>query len=143
MQRPLRQRILGLDVGTKRIGIVVSDPLGIFATPLKTIERQPEEKSMAQINEICKEYDVSDIVVGLPKNMDGTVGFQAEDCQNFANRLKETFNFDIIFEDERLTSRQAEMYLSEQKKKYTKDKGLVDIVSASIILQQYLDRRRN
>lgn len=135
-------RIIGLDIGTKRIGIALSDPLMITAQPLKTILRQPEEKSLNEIQAICNEHKVTQIIVGLPKNMNGTIGPQAEDCQNFAELIKNKTNSAIIFEDERLSSRQAERFLSEQNKKYTKNKGLVDVASAAIILQQYLDRRR-
>ena len=132
-------KIMGLDVGKKRIGISLSDPLGYTAQPYKTIERQPEQNAIDTIKKICAENNVQKIVVGLPKNMNGTIGPQAEDCMNFANLLKS--DFDIVFEDERLTSHQAEGILALQGKKYTKNKGLVDLKSACIILQQYLDRK--
>lgn len=129
-------KVMGLDVGTKRIGIALS--VLFTAQPCETIERQPEAKSVEKIKEICKENGVEKIVIGLPKNMNGTIGVQAEDCIKFADLLKN--DFEIIFEDERLTSRQAENILALQGKKYTKNKGLVDLKSACIILQQYLDR---
>lgn len=129
-------KIMGLDVGTKRIGIALS--VLFTAQPCETIERQPQEKALSKIRDICKNNGVEKIIVGLPKNMNGTIGTQAEDCQNFADLLKN--DFEIIFEDERLTSRQAEHNLALQGKKYTKNKGLVDLESACIILQQYLDR---
>ena len=91
-----------------------------------------------KIKKICSENSVQTIVIGLPKHMNGTIGEQAEDCMQFSNLLKS--DFEIVFEDERLTSRQAENILALQGKKYTKDKGLVDLKSACIILQQYLDR---
>ena len=119
-------RIMGLDVGTKRIGIALS--VLFSAQPLETIDRQPEKDAISKIK----------VVIGLPKNMNGTLGVQAEDCMNFANLLKD--DYEIIFEDERLTSRQAEGILALQGKKYTKNKGLVDLKSACIILQQYLDK---
>lgn len=129
-------KIMGLDVGTKRIGIALS--VLFSAQPLETINRQPESEAISKIKQICKENNVEKIVIGLPKNMNGSIGPQAEDCMNFADLLKD--EYEIIFEDERLSSRQAENILALQGKKYTKNKGLVDLKSACIILQQYLDR---
>ena len=132
---------MGLDVGTKRIGIALSDFLLITAQPCETINREPEAESVNKIAQLCSENNVKKIVVGLPKNMNGTTGPQAQDCENFSNLLKLKIpECEIIFEDERLTSRQAENILALQGKKYTKNKGLVDLKSACIILQQYLDR---
>ena len=130
-------RILGLDVGTKRIGISVSDALGIIATPIPAIQR--DNNSADKIKELCKNYGVRKIIVGLPKHMNGSIGTQAEDCMSFAKNFED--EFEIIFEDERLTSRQAERNLAFVGKKYTRNKGLVDTESACIILQQYLDRK--
>lgn len=132
---------MGLDVGTKRIGIAMSDFLLITAQPFETIQREPETESVKKIADLCEQNNIKQIVVGLPKNMNGSIGKQAQDCENFANLLKQNIsNCEIIFEDERLTSRQAENILALQGKKYTKNKGLVDLKSACIILQQYLDR---
>ena len=134
-------KVMGLDVGTKRIGIALSDFLLLTAQPCETIDRQPEEKAVEKIEKICKQNSVTKIVIGLPKNMNGTEGVQAEDCKNFQEQLKEKMpDMEYIYEDERLTSRQAEGILALQGKKYTKNKGLVDLKSACIILQQYLDR---
>ena len=135
------EKVMGLDVGTKRIGIALSDFLLITAQPCETINREPETESVNKIAKLCSENNVKKIVVGLPKNMNGTTGPQAQDCENFSNLLKLKIpECEIIFEDERLTSRQAENILALQGKKYTKNKGLVDLKSACIILQQYLDR---
>ena len=135
------QKIMGLDVGTKRIGIALSDFLQITAQPYETISREPENKAIEIITKLCNENNIEKIIIGLPKNMNGTLGTQAEDCKNFANLIKQKISTcKIIFEDERLTSRQAENILVLQGKKYTKNKGLVDLKSACIILQQYLDR---
>ena len=134
-------KVMGLDVGTKRIGIALSDFLLLTAQPCETIDRQPQEKAVEKIEKICKQNSVTKIVIGLPKNMNGTEGVQAEDCKNFQELLKEKMpDMEYIYEDERLTSRQAEGILALQGKKYTKNKGLVDLKSACIILQQYLDR---
>lgn len=134
-------KIMGLDVGTKRIGIALSDFLQITAQPCETINREPEEKAIEKIELLCKQNNVNKIIIGLPKNMNGTLGTQAEDCEKFANLIKQKItNLEIAFEDERLTSKQAENILALQGKKYTKNKGLVDLKSACIILQQHLDR---
>lgn len=133
-------RVLGLDVGTKRIGISVSDALGIIATPIPAIGREPEDKAIEKIKTLCKNYNAETIVVGLPKHMNGTIGEQAQDCIDFAKNFEDEYK--IVFEDERLTSRQAERNLATVGKKYTKNKGLVDTESACIILQQYLDRKQ-
>lgn len=134
-------KIMGLDIGTKRIGIALSDFLQITAQPCETIHREPENKALEKIKQLYISNNVQKIIIGLPKNMNGTLGEQAKDCENFANLLKiEIPDCEIYYEDERLTSRQAETILALQGKKYTKNKGLVDLKSACIILQQYLDR---
>ncbi len=132
-------RILGLDIGKKRIGIAMSDALGIIAQPVETIMREPENIAIQKIKSICEKNGVKLIVAGLPKHMNNTIGEQAEDCIKFTENFKP--DYDIIFEDERLTSRQAEFILSQTGRKYTRDKQLVDLKSACIILQQYLDRK--
>ncbi|MEI7473853.1 MAG: Holliday junction resolvase RuvX [bacterium] len=138
----LDERFIGLDVGNKRIGVSLSDRLLLTAQPLKTINRMPEVKAIEELSKIIKENGVTGIVVGLPKNMNGSIGFQADNVQNFAELLEQSFNLDIIFEDERLSSRQAERFLSEQNVKPSRNKGLIDVASAAIILQLYLDKRR-
>ena len=136
-------KIMGLDVGTKRIGIALSDFLLITAQPCETISREPEKAAIETIYNICVQNSVKKIIVGLPKNMNGSIGTQAEDCMKFSDTLKEKMpDIEFVFEDERLTSRQAENILALQGKKYTKNKGLVDLKSACIILQQYLDRQK-
>ena len=130
-------KIMALDVGTKRIGIAISDFLHVIATPHSCVQRQPENKAVEEIVKIAKENHVEKIVVGLPKNMDGTIGFQAQDCINFAQKI---IGFDIIFEDERLTSEEAEERLRARKVDFKKNKGLVDMESACVILEQYLGR---
>ena len=132
-------RIIGLDIGKKRIGIAMSDAMGIIAQPVETILREPEIKAVEKIRDICEKNQVKLIVAGLPKHMNNTIGEQAKDCINFTENFKP--DYEIIFEDERLTSRQAEYILAQTGRKYTKDKQLVDLKSACIILQQYLDRK--
>ncbi len=132
-------KVLGLDIGKKRIGIAISDALGLIAHPVETIMREPEKNAVEKIKKICKDNSVKKIVAGLPKNMNNTVGEQAQDCIKFTENFKD--EFEIIFEDERLTSKQAEFILAQTGHKYTKDKQLVDLKSACLILQQYLDRK--
>ena len=132
-------KIMALDVGTKRIGIALSDYLQVIATPHSFISREPEEKALEEITRIAKENRVEKIVVGTPINMDGTFGFQAEDCKNFSQKIS---GFDIIYEDERLTSEEAENRLRSRKIDFRKNKGLVDMESACVILEQYLSRVR-
>ena len=129
---------MALDIGTKRIGIALSDYLLILANGHSYIPREPEDKAIETILKIAKENHVEKIVAGLPLNMDGTKGFQADDCKDFASKIK---GYEIIFEDERLTSSTAEENLRAKKIDFRKDKGLVDIESACIILEQYLSRK--
>lgn len=128
-------KVMGLDIGTKRIGVALSDFLHITANPHSCVEREPEDDAIKQIEKIALDNKVSTIVVGVPINMDGTYGFQADNCKTFAGKLS---GFEIVFEDERLTSEQAEENLRQRKVDFRKNKSLVDIESACIILEQYL-----
>ena len=132
-------KVMALDVGEKRIGIALSDFLHVIATPHSFISRKPEEDAINQIKKIAKDNRVETIVVGLPINMDGTQGHQAQDCLGFAEHFKDSFN--VIMEDERLTSDLAEENLRNKKIDFRKNKGLVDIESACIILEQYLSKQ--
>lgn len=131
-------RVMCLDIGTKRIGVALSDYLLMLANGHSCIQRTPEDKAIEEIQKIAKENNVKKIVIGIPYNMDGTLGFQAEDCKNFASKIQ---GYDIIYEDERLTSDLAEENLRNKKIDFRKNKGLVDIESACIILEQYLSRK--
>ena len=130
-------KIMSLDVGTKRIGVALSDYLHVLANGITCVERVPEEVAISEIKKIAQENDVKTIVIGVPVNMDGTQGFQAEDCKSFATNFSE---YEVVFEDERLTSDLAEERLREKKTDFRKNKSLVDIESACIILEQYLKR---
>lgn len=132
-------KIMALDVGTKRIGVALSDFLHVTASGNSLVERLPEDSAVKKIKEIASQNRVNKIVIGVPLNMDGTQGSQAQDCIDFANNFQN--DFEVVFEDERLTSEQAEENLRERKINFTKDKGLVDIESACIILEQYLNRK--
>lgn len=129
---------MALDIGTKRIGIALSDFLHVIAVGNCFIDRNPEDAAIEKIKKIALENKVEKIVVGVPVNMDGTKGFQAQDCIEFATKLQP--DFEIVFEDERLTSEEAEENLRNRKVDFRKNKGLVDIESACIILGQYLAR---
>ena len=131
-------KVMALDIGTKRIGIALSDYLLMLANPHSYIQRQPENEALEKIITIANENNVKEIVVGLPYNMDGTEGAQAQDCKDFASKISD---YKIIFEDERLTSDTAEANLRQRKIDFRKDKGLVDIESARLILEQYLERK--
>ncbi len=132
-------KVMALDIGTKRIGIALSDYLLMLSNGHSYIPREPENTALETIYKIAKENNVKKIVVGLPLNMDGTKGFQAENCEEFAAKLQ---GYEVIFEDERLTSDTAEENLRAKKIDFRKDKGLVDIESACIILEQYLSRNK-
>ena len=132
-------KVMALDIGTKRIGIALSDFLLMLSNGHSYISRIPENEALEKIYKIAKENQVEKIVVGLPLNMDGTKGFQAKDCEKFASKIQ---GYEIIYEDERLTSDTAEENLREKKIDYRKDKGLVDIESACIILEQYLSHKK-
>ncbi len=132
-------KVMAIDIGTKRIGIALSDYLLMLANGHSYIPRTPEENAVETIIKIAKENNVQKIVAGIPLNMDGTKGSQAKDCEDFASKIK---GYEIIFEDERLTSDTAEENLRAKKIDFRKDKGLVDIESACIILEQYLSRKK-
>jgi len=132
----IKDRILALDIGDKRIGVAVSDPFGFFAVEVGLILRDNDTKAIEKIENYCKDYKVKKIVAGLPYNMDGTLGSQAEKTIKFMEKLSK--EYEIIYQDERLTSFEAEEILKKEKKKYTKNKGLVDIKSACLILESYL-----
>ena len=136
----INKRIVALDIGTKRIGVAVSDALWLGATPLKLILRKEDSKAREEIIQICNSYQTNLILIGVPYNMGGTLGFQAKNCLNFIKPLEK--DFEILYQDERLSSEAAENILKNKGKKYTKNKGLVDTTAAAIILQDYLDSKK-
>ena len=136
----IKDRIVALDIGTKRIGIAVSDALWLGATPLYTIERNNDMVAIDKIKKICKEYNTNLILIGIPYNMDGSLGYQAKNCINFIKPLEKEYH--IIKQDERLSSNEAEDILKQKGKKYTKNKGLVDTIAAAVILESYLKENR-
>ncbi len=128
------QRVLGLDIGTKRIGVALSDPFLIIAKPLDFIHN--DEKAVEKIKSLIKDYNVSTIVVGLPLTLKGKEGEQAKYTYEFTEKIKESIeNINIVFIDERFTSSLAEKQLGKKKNKKEK----IDSLSAVFILQTYLD----
>lgn len=136
-------RVLGLDVGDATIGVAVSDPLFITAQGIKTIFRKGIKKDMADLGEIIEEYDVDRVVMGLPKNMNNTLGPQGEKVIKFSEKFQKRFrDIEIIFIDERLTTVSAERTLIGGDVRREKRKELIDKVAATYILQSYLDKER-
>lgn len=134
----MNKRIVALDVGDRRIGIAVSDPLGITAQPLETYTRIGYGPDVRHIAQIAKTYETDQILCGLPRNMDGTQGFQVEKVREFADKLEEQ-GLVISFYDERMTTMLAEGALLEANMRREDRKKKVDMVAAVMILQSYLD----
>lgn len=134
---------LGLDVGSKRIGVAGCDGTGLIASGLTTIERTSFDRDVAQLRELVEQRQVKVLVVGLPYSMDGTLGFQARKVQKFAARLAEALQLPVEYMDERLTSFEAEELLKAEKRSPSRNKALIDRKAAAIILQQWLDDRRS
>lgn len=132
-------RILGLDFGKAKIGVAISDELGLTARPLKTIKRSSWETDLSQLRKIIKEYNVEKFVVGMPLNMSGTRGPAAEQVDRFVKRLEQEFNLPAVTQDERLSTVQAEELLISKGMRREKRKQVIDSLAAAIILQDYLD----
>ena len=135
------ERIMGLDVGDKTIGVALSDLLQMTAQGVTTIKRESKEKDYRALEEIINEYGIKKVVVGLPKNMNGTLGPQGEKTIKFAEKLKNKYKVEIIYEDERLTTMAAEKMLISGDVRRDKRKAVIDKVAATFILQTYLDRK--
>ena len=133
-------RIMALDVGSKRIGVALSDPLKITAQGLQTFQRTVLEEDIKGLWQLIDEHEVSQLVVGLPKNMDGSIGFKAEEVQQFIADLTAERKIEVIWIDERLTTVSAERVLLEADVSRAKRKKVIDKMAAVVILQSYLDR---
>lgn len=136
-------RVLGLDVGDVRIGIAVSDPTALVASAYKTLVRTSKWKDVEEIRSIIEDLEVDRVVVGLPKNMNNTLGPQGKKVQKFVNALKHNYPLDLVYIDERLTTVSAERILIEADVSRKNRKKVVDQVAATYILQQYLDIQKN
>ncbi|WP_188203872.1 Holliday junction resolvase RuvX [Desemzia incerta] len=135
-------RIMGLDVGSKTVGVAVSDPFGWTAQGVEIIKinEAVEEFGIERVGELIKQYEVSKIVIGLPKNMNNSIGPRAEASLAYGELIKKAFNLPVEYQDERLTTVQAErMLIEEGNTSRKKRKRVIDKVAAVMILQNYLD----
>ena len=132
-------RVLGIDYGERRLGLAVSDPLGMIAKPLKILDRQSTPDYFSEILNITTAYDVNKIVVGLPLTLKGRYSQQTRIVQDFIDKLKLMVKIPVVHIDERLSSVAAIRSLKEQNVKTGHEKGRIDETAAAIILQEYLD----
>ena len=136
---------MGLDVGSKTIGVAISDAMGWTAQGIETIKinEQIQDFGYKRLKELIKEYEVTKAVVGLPKNMNGTIGPRGEICQEFAKNIERKFKIPVVLWDERLTTMAAERVLLEADVSRGKRKKVIDKMAAVMILQGYLDSQTN
>ena len=135
-------RAMSLDVGTKTIGIATSDLLWMIANGIETIRRTSVERDFARIGELIKEHEVSTLVVGYPKNMNGSIGERAQICEAFAEELRNRFPAcKVVLWDERLSTVAAEKVLVDADMRRNKRKKIIDMMAAVVILQNYLDSK--
>jgi putative Holliday junction resolvase len=134
-------RVLALDVGERRIGVALSDPLKMLATPLATVNRVNEPDDLREISRLVDDNEVSEIVVGLPLSMSGRKGDQARLVEKFSKVLAEAVDVPIRLVDERLSSVQAERFISDSGGRPSENRARVDATAAAIILQAYLDSK--
>ena len=135
-------RIMGLDLGSRTVGVAVSDPLGITAQGVEIIRRESEDKlrrTLARIEELAKQYEVDTFVLGYPKHMDNTIGERAQKSEAFKEKLERRTGLPVILWDERLTTVAADNAMDEAGLSREKKKEYVDMIAASLILQGYLD----
>lgn len=135
------ERILGLDVGTRTIGVAVSDPLGITAQPVTTIRRTKMDADMAELRGIIELYNASLLVVGYPRNMNGSVGEQAQYVDRFIEEMGAQVSLPVELVDERLTTRMAQQAMKAGNVKAARRKEIIDQQAAALILQSYMDRQ--
>ena len=134
---------LGLDLGTKTLGVAISDKLGMIASSVKTIHFDNEDYNslVPEVKELIEEYNINTVILGLPKNMDNTMGFASERSLNFKKILEDNLNIEVVLEDERLSSVEANNVMINADISRNKRKKKVDSLAATIILQRYLDRK--
>jgi len=136
-------RILGLDLGTKTLGIAITDSLGMIANPYKTLKFVDYEELIEPLKSIIEEQDVKEIALGLPKNMDNSMGFASKRSTDFKNVLENHLDIPITLVDERLSTMEAEKYLLDANMSRKKRKGHIDSVAASVILNTYIRMKGN
>ena len=134
-------RYLGLDLGTKTLGLAISDRTGIIASFYDSFRYENEDELISKINSIVDKEKIVVLVLGLPKNMNGSLGFRAEETISFKRRLEEVVKKQVVLQDERLTTRVATDVLVDADMSRKKRKNVIDGVSAVVILQSYLDRK--
>ena len=139
---PGEVRILALDVGRKRIGVAVSDPLGFTAQGLMVLERQDWDQDLDRLLKIARPYQVQEVLVGLPRHLNGRLGEQAEEIMALAQALGEALQAKVVTWDERLSTVEAERLLIEADMSRRRRRQVVDQVAATLILQAYLDSRQ-
>lgn len=132
-------RILGIDYGDSRVGVAVSDAMGWMAQGVRTVQNKSSKYLLEELAKILDEYKPEKAVIGLPKNMDGTVGFRGEATYKFAERFKEIYSGEVIFWDERLSTVSATRVMNETNTRGKDRKKVLDTVAACFILQSYLD----
>lgn len=135
-------RVMALDIGEKRIGVAVSDPLGQTALPVGTVERRSREKDLEALIALVRRYQVETLVIGLPCRLNGTLGPAAERVKEFGGLLAERLDLPVHYWDERLTTAAAERVLLAADLSRRRRRRVIDQVAASLILQSYLDRKR-
>lgn len=134
-------RYLGIDLGTKTAGLALSDRTGLIASFYENLRYENEDELLLKLKEIVLKENVSKIVLGLPKNMNNSLGFRASDTIEFKEKLSKSLDMEVILEDERLTTKLAESVLINADMSRKKRKKVIDGVSAVVILQSYLDRK--
>ena len=135
-------KVLSVDYGDVRTGIAISDVRGMLASPLCVIEQSYQPKLVDRIVQIVEENKIEKIVIGLPRNMDGSYGYRCDECRSLGDAISEKIDVDIFYEDERLTTVMAHNVLSDNNVRGKKRKQTVDAVSAVMILQSFLDKNR-
>ena len=137
------ERIIGLDVGDKWLGVAISDPMGIIARPLVILERRDEISDAETVVKLVNEYRAGKVIVGLPRLLTGHIGAQAEHVQHFAARIASMVDAPVLFQDERYSTAEAqEIMKANRKKKKAFFKERDDAVAAAVILQDFLDQNR-
>lgn len=135
-------KIMSVDYGDVRTGVAMSDIRGTLASPYCVINQSYQPKLVDELAKIINENNIEKIVIGLPRNMDGSYGYRCDECKSLGDALKEKINVEIVFEDERLTTVMAHNILSDNNVRGKKRKNTVDAVSAVMILQSYLDKNK-
>ncbi len=135
-------KVMSIDYGDARTGIAFSDPLGMLASPYDVIKESYQPKLVTKLVEIINKEKPAKIIIGLPRNMDGSYGFRCDKCKELGEELTKVVDVEIAFEDERLTTVMAHDVLSKNNVRGQKRKDVVDAVSAVMILQSYLDKNK-